>query len=94
MEEEGFTGLVDPEKAVTRTDARTSSQGLQLLQRDDVVGRVRPDSDAVAAEIGGEDIGVGRVDDDLVQVAHVLTVGDWTGDLEGGEDCLNWAGAG
>lgn len=66
MEEECFSNTVDTEKAMTRSDARSGAQGLELGQGDDRVRRVRVDSDAVATKIRNEHIRVGRINNNLV----------------------------
>lgn len=90
-EEEGLPSAVDPEEAVAGASTGVGGQWRGLHERSDGVGSIGEDPDKVSAQVWDENIGVRRVDDDLVRVAAVLAGGDWASLVDLWEDRLNGA---
>lgn len=90
--EEGLSGVVDSEEAMTGTNTGVGGQWRSLHKRSDRVRSIGEHPDQVPAEVWNENICVRRVNDDLVRVAAILARGDRAGLVDLWEDRLNGAG--
>lgn len=77
-EEEGFSILHDPEDTMARAGTGISLESAHLLDRRDIVVVVGVDTAQVAAEVGDDNVLLLGVNDDMVEVAPVLTSRKWS----------------
>lgn len=90
-EEKSFASTIDSENAMPWPDPSISRKGVDFNQRSNVVRVVGKHPDTITSQIGCENIGICRINDDLVNIAAVLPSSDRAILFNGRVDDLNWA---